>query len=250
MTSNANADSPNPSISPQSIVETARVNLKVPKGFSSEHIYLGAEEPETSNGPGVVDKTFTLNNRIRSVRTELTLFNEGFLKVRQYQQEKLHRDYLLELRFLDPGPTVIRRTVKRMFWAAIALSGAAAVTWLIGRLTMLAPYMYPASIVCVTGAIVALLLFAYQSGEKVLFRTATANIPVLMLLGSFDCFRSYRSIVPEIGQAIGEAISGNTLKKEPFLRAEMQELYRLRNDGVITAKSCDKGTSRILSRFR
>ena len=70
-----------------------------------------------------------------------------------------------------------------------------------------------------------------------------------MLLTSFGCFRRSRAVVPEISNAIGVAIERNTLEEEPYLRAEMQDHYRLRNEGIISPKACQTGTSRILSRF-
>jgi hypothetical protein len=100
-----------------------------------------------------------------------------------------------------------------------------------------------------TGAVVALLLCIYQSGEKILFSTASGNVPVLILLTNFGCFRQSHTIVSEISNAIGRAIRQNTLEEEPYLRAEMQDHYRLRNEGVITPKACQTASSRILSRF-
>ena len=156
---------------------------------------------------------------------------------------------MLELRFLNPKPTVIKRFVTQSFWAALGMVAAAALSWLLTKLTALDSYTFPLSIVFATGAITALLLCIYQSGEKILFCTASGNIPVLMLLTNFGCFHSSRKIVPEISTAIGKAISRNTLEEEPYLRAEMQDHYRLRNEGVISPKACQTGTSRILSRF-
>ena len=126
---------------------------------------------------------------------------------------------------------------------------AAAISWLLTKFTSLDTYTFPASIVFSSGAVVALLLCIYQSGEKILFCTASGNIPVLIMLTNFGCFRHSRIVVPEISNAIGAAIRKNTLEEEPYLRAEMQDHYRLRNEGVISPKACQTGTSRILSRF-
>ncbi len=242
-------ETPNQPFTAQDIVKSLKSNLKVPEGFTSEHIHISGDETDSSDKPTVVGKQFTLTNRVRGLRTEFTFFDEGFVKIREYKRKKLLQAYMLELRFLNPKPTVIRRLVMQSLWTALGSGGAAAMCWLIAKWTALDAYMIPASIVFATGAIVAFLLFIYQSGEKVLFITASGKVPVLTLLASFSCLRRYRSIMPEISRAVGAAILRNTLEEEPYLRAEMQDHYRLRSGGVITAKACATGTSRILARF-
>jgi hypothetical protein len=236
-------------ISVQSIVKSVRSNLKVPKGFASEHIQIGGETKESAEEPTIVSKQFSLANIVRGLQLEFTLFNEGFLKVREHRRKSAARDYMLELKFLNPKPMVIKRFVTETFWVALGMLGVALVAWLLTALTDLDPYTVPTSIVFATGAIVALLLCTYQSGEKILFCTASGNIPVLIIIASFGSFHRSRKIVPEISNAIGRAISNNTLDVEPYLRAEMQDHYRLRNEGVISSKACNMGTARILSRF-
>jgi hypothetical protein len=243
------ADSLNTPISAQSIVKSAQSNLKVPCDIASEHILISGDDTDSADEPTVVGKQFALTNRVRGLHTEFTFFNEGFLKVREYKRKKLGRDYMLELRFLNPKPAIIQRFVTKSFWAAMAMGAAAGTSWLLTIFTALDTFTFPASIVFLTGAIVALLLCVYQSGEKILFCTASGHVPVLMMLTNFGCFRRARSIVPEISNAIGKAIESNTLEEEPYLRAEMQDHYRLRNEGVISPKACSTGTGRILSRF-
>ena len=243
------ADSLDQPISAQSIVRSAQSNLKVPQGISSEHIMMGGDDSDPADEPTVVGKQQTVSNRVRGLQTEFTFFNEGFLKIREYKRKKQAKDYMLELRFVNPKPTVIKRFVTESFWVALGMGGAAAISWLLTKFTSLDAYTFPASIVLSTGAVVALLLCVYQSGEKILFCTASGNVPVLMMLTNFGCFRSSRKAVSEISSAIGKAISRNTLEEEPYLRAEMQDHYRLRNIGVISPKACQVGTSRILGRF-
>jgi hypothetical protein len=249
MALNVTAPIPDPTISAQSIVQSAKSNFKIPSGLASEHICISGDESGPSDVPTIVGKRFRLFNPVRGLLTEFTFFNEGFLKVRAYRKRKLVRDYLLELRFMDPKPAVIRRVVMQTLWTALGLAGAASITWVVAKFTTLDTYLLPTSIILATAAIVALLLFIYQSGEKTQFCTASGNVPVLVLLTSFGCYRQCRRIVPEISREIAGAIRNNTLDEEPYLRAEMQDHYRLRNEGVITPKACSAGTARILTRF-
>ena len=249
MAMDVTAESLDTPTSAQSIVKSAQSNLKVPEGLASEHILISGDGSDSADEPTVVGKQFSLANRVRGLQTDFTLYNEGFLKVRETKKTRRSKDYMLELRFLNPKPKVIKRFVTESFWAAVGMGGGAIIAWLLTMFTSPDTYTFPVSIVLATGAVVAFLLCIYQSGEKILFSTASGNVPVLTLLTNFGCFRQSTTIVPEISKAIGRAIKQNTLEEEPYLRAEMQDHYRLRNEGAISAKACQMASSRILSRF-
>ena len=119
------AESLDTPISVQSIVKSAKSNLRVPEGIASEHILISGDGTDSTDEPTVVGKQFRLSNRARGIRTEFTFFNEGFLKVREYKKRKLIKDYMLELRFLKANPTSVARFVAESFWAAVGLAGAA-----------------------------------------------------------------------------------------------------------------------------
>ena len=121
MAMDVTAESLDPPISAQSIVKSAKSNLKVPEGIASEHILISSDETDSAEEPTVVGKQFSLSNRVRGLQTDFTLFNEGFLKVRESRKKKSGKDYMLELRFLNPKPTVIKRFVTESFWAALAI---------------------------------------------------------------------------------------------------------------------------------
>ena len=125
-------DSP---ITAQSIVKSAKTNLKVPEGIASEHILIGGDGTDATDEPTVVGKQFSLSNRVRGLQTDFTLFNEGFLKVRETKKKQRGKDYMLELCFLNPKPTVIKRFVTESFWAALAMGGGAIIAWLLTTFT-------------------------------------------------------------------------------------------------------------------
>ena len=236
-------------VTARSIAESIKSNVKVPEGFASEHILIGDEDSDASDQPATVTKRRILNNWARGVRTELTFFDEGFLKVREYRRKNLSKEYLLELRFLNPKPSVVPRIVVESLWAALLCGAVAAVSWLIAKFTSLDTVFVPATIVGATAAIVLILLFVYQSGQRAIFSTAIGSVPVLKLSANFGCFRKFSSIVPDVSKAVGAAVASSTQEEQPYLRAEMQHHYRLRNEGIITPKACMTGTARILARF-
>ena len=59
------AESLDAPISAQSIVKSAKSNLKVPEGFASEHILISSDDTDSADEPTVVGKQFSLSNRVR-----------------------------------------------------------------------------------------------------------------------------------------------------------------------------------------
>ena len=222
---------------------------EITDGLPAEHIYIGDEASDSVGEPITVAKRFRIANWARGVCTELTFFEEGFLKVREFKRGKLHKNHLLELRFLSLEPSSSRIIALPLLWTALGLSSLAAAAWLISTLDSLGQYFYPASVLSATGATIALLLFVYRSCESFSFYTASGDAEVLTLRSNFGCLRRCRLLLPQITAAIREAVSADKLDEDTYLRAETQAHYRLRETGVITRKACSDGISLILSKF-
>ena len=57
-------------------------------GMDMEHIYIGDEFADNSNEPTQVSKCESIRNCVNGTLTELTFFEEGFLKVREGNNKK------------------------------------------------------------------------------------------------------------------------------------------------------------------
>lgn len=218
---------------------------------TTEHISLGedfavlagAEEPEK------IVQRHEYANRGYGRRTQLVLYAEGYLRVREWQRKKKVRDYLLSLRFLAPDPATSRKVPMRVLHVAAGFAGfgllSAAVAWL-------SPWgglFWPAAAAGGAGAVLSALLFLYLAHEKTTFRTAAGEAPVLTLLGTADSFRRCRGIVPDVVHAIEAAQAKNIHNRSDYLRQEMREHYRLREFGALEADACGDATRRILAQF-
>lgn len=219
----------------------------------TEHISMGGEEEDdhtiTEPLPGKIRERLQLVNHVRGLRTELTLFEGAFLKVREYQRKKMTKDHLLNLRYLSPKPTLTRHVATQVLYVALGLSGVAAISWLIAEFTSLARFFMPATVVFATAAMVTFMLFVYRTQEKIRFSTAHGDVEVLSLLATFGCFRRARKLVPDIARAIADASADRLEVKAQHLRAEIQEHYRLRDAEVILPDACADSTRRILASF-
>jgi len=237
----------------QGIIEEALVPSmhEIMEGTPTEHISMGGDEELAviAAKPETVRQKLELTNWVRGLSTELVIFEEGFLKVRERHKKKTTKDHLVNLRFMSPTPTFSRRIALRTLYWALGLTGAAALAWLIAEFTSLARFFVPTAVVFATAAIMAFLLCVYRTREKIQFSTAHGDTVVVSLMATLGCYGRCRKLIPEISKVVEEAAADRLEIKTQQLRAEMQEHYRLRDAGVITPEACATGTRKILSSF-
>jgi len=218
---------------------------------TTEHISLGedfavlagAEEPEK-----ITDR-FEYQNRMRGKRAELILYEEGYLRVREWRRKRRARDYLLSLRFMGTKTTVVRKLPMRVLYTAAGFTGLGALCSLVAWLSPWDAFFVPAAAVGFVGAAIASMLFLYFAHEKTTFSTASGNAVALTLYGSADSFKRCRAMIPKIQRAIEAAQTKNIQDRSDYLRQEMREHYRLREFGVIDHDLCGDATRKILSEF-
>jgi hypothetical protein len=223
----------------------------IPDDSPSEHIYIGGDEFSTE--PGVAARTVRgtrkLENTVRRRGVEVTLFEEGFIKVIELNGKNAATPFLLDLRFVDPVPRIERVFAARSFLIALGCAATAGLAGFLLRFDALYIFAAPALGAAVLGAAVALYFGIYRSYETTEFRTLHGRVPVLKLLANFGSIKRYRAFVPLLSEAIEEAAERIGDDTSAYLRAEMREHYRLRGDGVLDNDTCAAGTGRILAQF-
>jgi hypothetical protein len=217
----------------------------------SEHIFLGSDD--LGANPATAGKTIraaiALRNPLRHSGVDLTLFDEGVLRITHHRKGGSDEPYHLDLRFLDPVPTIERVLAKR--WLLTTLGCAA----LAGLATFLMRFdaIYTGALVILLGSAVgglaALYGGIYRSYERSEFCTIHGRTPVLTLTANLGAIKRYRGFVPVLSAAIEEAAERITADTAAYLRAEMREHYRLRGDRVLDNEACAAGTGRILAQF-
>jgi uncharacterized MnhB-related membrane protein len=217
----------------------------------SEHIYIGSEESDATAAAAAhkVREKFELKNAIRRSNIELTVFEEGFLKVVEYSNGSRGEPYRLDLRYVDPVPSITHVLAGRSILAAIAGGAFAALAALLLQFSILPAVTFAATLVGFGLMTVALAVTLYRSHEKIEFSTIHGRAVVLTLIVNLGGIRRARTLLPGISRAIEEI--AETINADPitYLRAEMREHYRLRRDGVLTNQCCSDSTGRILAQF-
>jgi hypothetical protein len=224
---------------------------RIASDATTEHISLGDDFDVLSGAaqPETIVEQLDVSSRTHGRRTELVFYEEGFLRVREWQRRRKTDDFLLGLRFLDPEPTTTRYLPKRVLQVAAGFAGFGLLAALAAVLTSWDAFFVPAAVAGMTGAVIAGLLFAHMSHEKTAFSTASGQAVALTLVGTADSFKRCRAIVPQISHAIEAAQVKNFQSRIDYLRQEMHEHYRLKEHGVIDADACGDATRRILAQF-
>jgi hypothetical protein len=217
---------------------------------TTEHIYLSDESgSDAHNQPKTVAEKFALHDRLRRTVTEITLYNEGFLKLARTRRGKRAKPVVLDLRYLDPVPSVDAHYPKGLLKAAAISSAVAGVVTLLAQIDALSAFAYPAAGLAALTAFVLIGLFVYLSHERVVYRTLHGRAAALRLVAGLRYMRPVRRVMPKIIRANERAEENIGDDTAIYLRAEMREHYRLRGDGVLSADDCSESTGRILTHF-
>lgn len=247
------------STSPDALGEDFGAQTLVPFGAPSEDILLecGDEDLLEKQAPAsprslTVERRFVLTNRVRRSRHELTLFQEGYLRVRRSSRARPtsgRAEALLDLRYLDPRPVLSRVKAPKMLRAALALTAVGALLGTLAYFSIAPLLTLSTALLAHAAAGVAAWLFVLRSHERVVLRTNAGKVPVLTLQANLGCIGCCRALVPHLVSAIAKAQRSNAATKAAYLRQEMREHYRLRETGVCTDDLCATGTRRILAQF-
>jgi hypothetical protein len=216
-----------------------------------EHISMGGEddtEPMPRAGAGSVGATLRVADELRGCVTSLTLLDDRYLKVRLERGRTPRREYLVDLRFLDPTP-VRGRTIS---WRLIkGAAGAAGASLVVALATLVLGTRVPAgalsgvSILLATLAVCGLLLGLYRSRETVSFLSVHGRAPLVRIEGGFGCARTIIEFAPRVAATVKDLRSRERSMAE-FLRDEMREHFRLREEKALSQQDYERSRVRIL----
>ncbi len=217
--------------------------------LTTEHIVIGGETDDHEKKPTIVRKREYIRNHVQGTITEITFYEEGFLKIREGNKKDLLKEHVLELRFIDPEPATVRLIAMRWLAGSLVLAFLAILASTLLPATGFVRYAEFATIVLSGLAIGLFGNFVYRSKVSHFFCTASGKTEVVSLTGSLGCFGRAREISAQVSKAAARACEDSGVHDIRYLRAEMQAHYRLAETGVITREECSDGTALILSKF-
>ena len=160
------------------------------------------------------------------------------------------REYVLDLRFVDPSFALTRHIPWRCIWTALALTAAtgAGTMWYAAE-TASRPRHLAAEVSATlfAGATLAYLAVAVRLVETVALRSLHGRVALLQYRGGAGTLRRIRPFMRKLAAHVRLAAAARRSTRSEHLRDELREHYRLMEAGVLAGETYDAGKARILA---
>lgn len=184
----------------------------------------------------------------RGEKRSFEIYNDKFIKVNKNSLID-NNSYHLNLSLLAPWP-VRHRDISWQWLLAVlyfSLTTLAYTTYLFyfqesSKLEKLLPFI----VVFLLLSLGSLLMFLYRSSNVIEFKTRYGNCVVLSLLYNNPNKKEFKDFIEEIKLRSLLASQAVKIEKNQMLNIEMNELKRLRNEGIISQHHYADAKARIL----
>ena len=190
-------------------------------------------------------------SRLQRRNLELSIIDYYYLGVRMAGRVGSPREYVLDLRFVDPAFALTRHVPWRWIGAALALTAAAAACalWyaaeIAARERQLAALCLAALL---AGTALAYLVVARRLVETVTLRSLHGRAALLEYQGGAGTLRRIRPFLRKLAAHVQLAAAARRARRAEHLRDELREHYRLKEVGVLASEAYDACKMRILAR--
>ena len=221
---------------------------------ATEHIVLEAETREVPQlqSQRRVHASLRCRSRLRRRSLHLSIIDYYYLGIRVGQSGAAAREYVLDLRFVDPSFALTRHIPWRCIWTALALTAAtgAGAMWYAAETASRPRHLDLAAEVSATlfaGATLAYLAVAVRLVETVALHSLHGRVAVLEYRGGVGTLRRIRPFMRKLGAHVRLAAAARRSTRAEHLRDELREHYRLKEAGVLAGETYDASKARILA---
>jgi len=215
---------------------------------ATEHILLESEAREVPQlrTARKIHSRLRIRSRLPRRAIELTLLDYYYLSVRTWQSRRTVSQYVLDLRFVDPGLRLSRHVAWRWMTASVVLATlAVAVAWwttswkhdwlaLLGGLSGLAAS--------------SALIGIYRTTQTLALFSVNGRARLLAFTGRLGTFRAVRRFSQQLAAHLQISVAARRSSKAEHLRDEMREHFRLKDAGVLSEQEYEVSKGRILGR--
>ena len=194
--------------------------------------------------------TFTLKSRLRGCLSEVSILDDHYLSVRTQHSRQEPKKYVLDLRFANPRPVIVRHVA----WiclgiaSALALGTAGCFWWAAAADTSL--WTHPGFFTGIGGVIAsgaAVVMFLRRTTESLRFTSVHGGATLVSVIGGIGSAKSGRRFFVDLIKNIDAAKRAREQPKAHFLRDEMREHHRLRELNVLSEEEYQASKARILA---
>ncbi len=180
-------------------------------------------------------------NKVRGIYRKITVFNGNHCYQSMQDKHQRKYKYRVDIAYLNPQPYRVHNIAWKWLYLAAGLGFITVTVGIIGWLTDWlgpAPGIYY-TIAVVAGAsatLIALLLFAHLSYDKVIFKTRFSGIRLIELVNKSPSKDEFRKFIGKFIVQIKRAKAKKAFTTSRYLAMELKELRRLRDETVVTEK--------------
>lgn len=220
---------------------------------AAEHIVLESDVREVPHlcSRRRVHASLECRSRLQRLSLNLSIIDYYYLGVCWVQSAAAPREYVLDLRFVDPSFALTRRVPWRCIWSALALIAAAAAStmWFAAETEAQARHLAALiSAALFAGAVLACLAVAARLVESVALHSLHGRAAVLEYRGSAGTLRRARPFLRKLAAHVQLAAAARRATMAEHLRDELREHHRLKEAGVLAAETYEACKVRILAR--
>jgi len=182
---------------------------------------------------------------------ELTLLDYYYLSVRTWQSRRTVSQYVLDLRFADPGLRLSRHVAWRWMIASVVLAtlAVAIASWISSSSTTWWRHDWLPLFGGLAGlAACTALVSIYRTTQTLALFSVNGQARLLAFTGRLGTFRAVRRFSQQLAAHLQISVAARRSSKAEHLRDEMREHFRLKDAGVLSEQEYEVSKGRILGR--
>jgi hypothetical protein len=220
---------------------------------AAEHIVLESDAREVPQLRSLRREHASVQcgSRLRRRSLNLSIIDYYYLGVRMDQSAAAPREYVLDLRFIDPSFALTRHIPWRCISAALALTAAAGVCAVWGAAETALRSRHLAALISAAlfaSAALAYLAVAARLVETVALHSLHGRAVLFEYRGSAGTLRRVRPFMRKLAAHVQLAAAARRSTRAEHLRDELREHYRLMEAGVLPGETYEACKARILAR--
>ena len=195
-----------------------------------------------------IDFEFTQSSKIRGSYRKITIFNQHHCYQSIKDKHKRKYKYRVDLSFLDPRPYRERKIAWIWLYGTIGLFVISVAMIYLGWFSNLfspSTYYETSLVTVISAMLISLLLFIHNSYDKVIFKSQYGRVRFIELLNSYPDKKSFRKFLSMFKKHVKNEKAKNNFSQSKLLTRELQELRRLKNEGVISGSMYESGKALI-----
>ncbi len=217
----------------------------------AEHISLEGESPESRAKPNPASplEHYELSKGGRGVTTGVSILRDHYVQVETQRTGSMTDEFMVDLRFVDPRASGVRKLPWPFLYAAIGSTLLTAIGIVLYALMpnvakSIGGLFTPIGLGALSVGL--FVLSFYLTTETLSFESVHGKVPVIAIIGHVGMMRRAAPCVAQIAKQIKDARRQLNQSRQAYLRDEMREHTRLHGQGLLTDEQYTKARGRIL----